>query len=181
MDRTEPIDKIRHIDENIYFSGTLEPGVRASVIIVGASALPLHGLSHKGATKDVDVYEVEQSIQAALFADRDFNSRCNAYSRCLPYNFEERLEKIDIGTFVIDVFVPAMENLAVMKLYRWEKPDVADLTDSEFLTHLNWELLDHLVHSPDEAAASRIADPESDQELHSMLRNYDEYEKRYRK
>lgn len=181
MNRIELIEKLKRIDENIYFSKILEPGTRASVVIVGASALLLYGLSRKGATKDVDIYEAEQSIQAALFADRDFNSRCNAYSQCLPYNFEDRLEKIDIDTFVLDVYVPSVEDLAVMKLYRWDQPDIIDLTAPEFLTQLDWDQLHQLVYSPDEAAASRIANPEDDQELHAMRCNHAEYEKRYRK
>lgn len=181
MNRTELIEKIKRIDENIYFSSTLQPGVRASVVIVGASALLLYGLSRKGTTKDVDVYEAEQSIEEMLYADRDFNGRCNAHSQCLPYNYEDRLEKIDIDTFAIDIFVPSVEDLAVMKLYRWEAPDIVDLTDSDFLNRLDWDMLSHLVYSPNEAAASRIAEPENDQSLQGMRHNYAEYEKRYRR
>jgi len=37
MDRAELLDKIRRIDENAFFSGTVEQGVRAKMVIIGAS------------------------------------------------------------------------------------------------------------------------------------------------
>lgn len=181
MNREELIAKLKRIDENVFFSGSIETGARASTIIVGASALLLCDLSHKSATKDVDVLKVEQSIRNIMFEDRDFNSQCSIFSQCLPYNFEDRLVKIDIETYVIDVYVPSIEDMTVMKLYRWERPDIEDLTAPEFLERLNWDQLDHLVHSPYEAAASRIADQSDDRELKNLFFNYCEYEKGWRK
>lgn len=181
MNRTELLEKIQRIDENIFFSGKVKPGSRAEVVIVGASALLLCDLSKKNATKDVDVLKVEQSIRQFVFDDRDFNNQCSAYSQCLPYNFEDRLMKIELETYVIDVYVPSIEDMAVMKLYRWEEPDKIDLTAQEFLAQLNWPLLEHLVYSPDEAAASRTADPEKDRELRNLRFKYKEYEERWRK
>ena len=68
-----------------------------------------------------------------------------------------------------------------MKLYRWEKPDVVDLTSPEFLSQLNWDLLDHLITSDNEAIASRIAELTRDNEFKSMLFNYDEYKRTWKK
>ncbi len=51
----------------------------------------------------------------------------------------------------------------------------SDLTASEFLNKLNWSLLEHLVYSPDEAAASRSTVPENDRELRNLRFNYKEY------
>lgn len=181
MDKNELIAKIRRIDENVFFSRQDNSHARAKVIIVGASALLLCDLSKKGATKDVDVLRVEASVREALYADPDFNSQCLAYETCLPYNFEDRLVPIDLDTFVLDIFVPSIEDLAVMKLYRWEVPDKSDLTAAEFLAQLDWDMLDHLVHSPDEAAASRCALPEDDRELKNLLFNYAEYEREWRR
>lgn len=181
MDRAELLDKIRRIDENAFFSGTVEQGVRAKMVIIGASALLLCELSQKGVTKDVDVLEAEQVIKRFISEDRDFNSYCPAYAQCLPYNFEDRLVKIEIETYVIDIYVPSIEDLAVMKLYRWEQPDKSDLTASEFLNKLNWSLLEHLVYSPDEAAASRSTVPENNRELRNLRFNYKEYEEGWRK
>lgn len=177
MDRNELIEKIERIDEDIYFNETFKPGTRASMVVVGASALLLCDLSKKNATKDVDVLRAEDCIRDALLKDKDFNDRCNAYSQCLPYNYEDRLLQIKLDTYVIDVWVPSVEDLTVMKLYRWEDPDKEDLTAEGFVARLNWDQLEHLVYSPDEAAASRISEPDNDRELKNLYFNYEEYKK----
>lgn len=56
----------------------------------------------------------------------------------------------------------------------------SDLTASEFLNKLNWSLLEYLVYSPDEAAASRSTVPEDDRELRNLRFNYKEYEEGWR-
>ncbi|WP_165044020.1 MULTISPECIES: DUF6036 family nucleotidyltransferase [unclassified Adlercreutzia] len=180
MDKAELISKLKRIDEDVFFSGILREGQRVGIIIVGASALLLNDLSSKGATKDVDVLRAEESVKPFLFSDADFNNQCAAYEACLPYNFEDRIERIDLDTYALDIYVPSLEDIAVMKLYRWEAPDVADLTAPEFLEKLDWAALDHLVHSPEEAAASRCALPEQDRELKNLLHNYRTYEEGWR-
>lgn len=148
---------------------------------MGASALLLCDLSYKQVTKDVDVLEVENTIREFLVSDGDFNTHCSTFARCLPYNYEDRLVKMELDTYIIDVFVPSIEDITVMKLYRWEKPDVVDLTSPEFLSQLNWDLLDHLITSDNEAIASRIAELTRDNEFKSMLFNYDEYKRTWKK
>lgn len=180
MNKTELISKLKRIDEDIFFSGALQEGQRVGIIIVGASALLLSDLSSKGATKDVDVLRAEESVKPFLFRDTDFNGLCAAYEACLPYNFEDRIECIDLDTYVLDIYVPSLEDIVVMKLYRWEAPDIADLTAPELLKKLDWVVLDHLVHSPEEAAASRCALPEQDRELKNLFHNYHTYKEGWR-
>lgn len=175
MDREELISKLKRIDEEIFFSGKVVGGKKASVVIVGGSALLLRDLSAKQVTKDVDVYEVEGSIREALLSDPDFNMGCQAYCMCMPYNFDRRLVEVDLGLMTMRVKTPSLEDLAVMKLYRWEAPDVADLTSPSFIAEIDRSLLDRLVNDPDEAAASRIADPEHDREFKNLLFNYAQY------
>ena len=59
MNKAELIEKILRLDEEVYFSGEIPPGKRASIVIVGASALLLCDLSYKQVTKDVDVLELD--------------------------------------------------------------------------------------------------------------------------
>ena len=181
MDKNELILKLQRIDEEAFFSADYSPDARAAVVIVGSSALLLCDLSQKGATKDVDVLRVENRIRAALLSDADFNCQCAAYESCLPYNFEDRLVPINLGLRAIEVWVPSLEDLAVMKLYRWEAPDKADLKAEAVLNQLDWETLERLVFSADEAAASRAALPEDDRELKNLRHNYEEYRTECRK
>ena len=175
MNRDQLLGKLKKIDEDVFFSGSGLGEKRASVVIVGGSALLLHDLSAKQVTKDVDVYAVEGEIREALLSDPDFNMGCQAYAMCMPYNFDQRLVEVDLGLMAMRVLTPSLEDLAVMKLYRWEAPDVADLTDPAFIGKVDRELLDRLVNDPDEAAASRIAPPELDREFKNLLFNYGQY------
>ncbi len=105
MDKAELISKLKRIDEDIFFSGVLQEGQRVGIIIVGAGALLLSNLSSKGATKDVDVLRAEDSVKPFLLHDADFNSQCAAYEACLPYNFEDRIKRIDLNTYALDIYV----------------------------------------------------------------------------
>lgn len=165
------------------FSQALDkkPVRKFCVVIVGGSALLLHDLSTKQVTKDINVFAAEESVRGILYEDPDFNAQCQAFCTCLPYNFEDRLVEAPIETMAITYLTPSLEDIAVMKLYRWEDPDKADLTSPEFLSHLNWDLLDRLVNDPDEAAASRIAQPENDREFKNLLHNYEQYRSECRK
>lgn len=175
MDRALLLEKLRRIDENAFFAGVSRKGAKVRVVIVGGSALLLHDLSQKAVTKDVDVYSAEDSVREILYADPDFNAQCQTFSACLPYRFEERLVKAPLETLAVEYLTPSLEDLAVMKLYRWEEPDKSDLTAPRFLESLDWALLDRLVHDPEEATASRIALPEKVREFQNLLHNYEEY------
>ena len=175
MDRDLLLEKLKRIDEDVFFAGIRHDGAKARVVIVGGSALLLHDLSLKAVTKDVDIYSAEASVREILYTDPDFNAQCQTFSACLPYRFEERLVKAPLETLAVEYLTPSLEDLAVMKLYRWEEPDKKDLTTPRFLESLDWARLDHLVHDPDEAAASRIALPEKDREFRNLLHNYEEY------
>lgn len=175
MDRALLLEKLKHIDEDAFFAGIPRNGAKVRVVIVGGSALLLHDLSQKAVTKDVDIYAAEDSVRDILYADPDFNAQCQTFSACLPYRFEERLVTAPMETMAVEYLTPSLEDLAVMKLYRWEEPDKLDLTAARFLESLNWTQLDQLVHDPEEAAASRIALPENDREFQNLLHNYEEY------
>lgn len=180
MNKQQMIEKLKRIDEDAFFrlGGSVER--KAEVVIIGGSALLLGDLSAKETTKDVDVFQVsaEESVRQILYSDPDINGRCQAYSQNVPYNFEDRLRRVELSTLAIDFFILSQEDLAVMKLYRWEDPDIADLTSRRFLETMDWTLLKRLVYDPDEAAGSRITEPERDLGLKQMRANFEQYQMR---
>lgn len=176
MNKSDLVEKLRRMDEDAFFAlGPTDATNMATVVIVGGSALLLQDLSAKPVTKDVDIYQVESRVREILFSDPDFNSHCAAFTQNLPYDYEDRLVRVLPDTRVIAFYTPSSEDLAVMKLYRWEDPDKADLCSPEFLKQLDWELLEQLVMDPEKAAASRSALPEKDRELQEMRRHFKEY------
>ena len=178
MNRNQVIEKLRRLDEALYFSGAFRDGARPAIVIIGGAALMLQNLSLHPVTKDIDVFRSENLIAELLFEDSDINTQCQAFVMNIPFNFEDRLSEIPALNFrILRVLAPSPEDLAVMKLYRWEDPDKSDLLSETFLASLDWGLLEHLITDPDEAPASRISRPSADREYQQMLRNFDEYRK----
>ena len=150
------------------------------VVLVGSAALILQGLSIGRTTRDVDVIAVrgDSGISEAVFADERVNDRSAAYCQNIPYNYEERLAVFDIGSKNVRFLLPSIEDLAIMKLYRWGDQDVSDLVSSDFSNKADWELLELLAYDRDEAAGSRSALPENDRELKQMRFNYESLKER---
>lgn len=156
------------------------PKKKLPVVIIGGAAFLINELTHRSTTHDIEVLEAHRSLIGVLKRDRDLNFQCNAYVNCIPYNFEDRLCNIPLETQVISYFTPSPEDLAVLKLYRWESRDIEDLTNKEFLSRVDWELLDKLVTDPCEALASRISEPKEDREFQALLRHYEIYRGGYK-
>ncbi len=142
------------IDEEVELEVGL--GRRHSVVIVGGAAFMLANLTDRNATHDVDVLRADEAIQGVLARHRQLNTQVQVYADRLPKGFEGRLVRIPLETTVVDFFRPSAEDLAVMKLYSWRKQDQIDLTSSEMLAGLDFDLLDHLVHDEGEAKASSL-------------------------
>lgn len=176
MNKQGVLSKLAKIDEELFFVLEVLPEPKPTIIVIGGAALIISDLSSKQVTKDIDIFHAEHIAAETLYADPDINAASQTFACNLPYNYRDRATDVTPASFrVLRVLVPSPEDLAVMKLYRWEEPDKADLLSPEYLAVLDWDLLDHLVFDEDEAAASRIALPDNDREFRQMLRNYDEY------
>lgn len=143
------------IDYEAYLDlGNLDP--KPEVVIAGGSALLLSDLTMRKVTHDVDCLLIDERLRSTIKRYHMFNSRIEVYGDSVPYNFEERLLRLDLPTKLIDYMTPSPEDIAVMKLYGWRGNDQEDLNSPEFVEKLNWSLLDYLVFSEDEAKASAL-------------------------
>jgi hypothetical protein len=145
------------------------------VIIVGGSALMLHDLTRRPATHDIDVLSYHEALRDILANYRAVNSSVKAYVDQIPYNFEDRLVRVDIETATVEYLTPSLEDLAVMKLYGWRPNDQEDLESPGLLGELDWEKLDQLVYDPDEAQASAL----SQRRYREMVAVYEEYARKH--
>lgn len=176
----DDLEKIlRELDEDATILLDTVPH-KCRVVIIGGAAIMLRDLSAKTVTYDIDVLEADGRIRDILAREPNLNFNCNAYCDCLPYNFEDRLCELQLETKTLAFYTPSQEDLAVMKLYRWNRIDQQDLKNNEFLSKLDWDLLDHLIFSPHEAMASRISQPDSDRQYKDLLAHYNSYQE-YRK
>ena len=146
-------------------------GRRYPIVIVGGSAFLLHDPNNRPTTHDVDVLSCHAALRSVLANYAAVNGSVAAYANQIPYNFEERLIKIDLPTETIDFLTPSVEDLAVMKLYGWRPNDQQDLESPAMLDAINWEELDHLVYDPDEAMASALS-PRRYLEMASIYEDY---------
>lgn len=178
MNKGGIIEKLKRVDEDLFFEFGPSPAKKPYVVIVGGGAVMLRGLSDKMASKDIDVFKYEEAAAAYLFSDPDINAQSGAYELNMPYGYEDRLVEVDLGLRSLRVFTPSAEDLAVMKLYRWEEPDKIDLYSPEFVKALDWGLLEKIVYDPDEALGSRVCEPRYDSEYRRMADNFEEYKRK---
>ncbi|MCL1798631.1 MAG: DUF6036 family nucleotidyltransferase [Eggerthellaceae bacterium] len=178
MDRENLIERLRDLDENAQII-TGVPPIKHPVVIVGGAAFLLSGLTSRNTTYDIDVFMADRAIKAIFEEDPNLNFRCSAYMESIPHNYEDRLQRLPIATKVIEYYAPCSEDLAIMKLFRWEDRDVQDLTNPTFLEKLDWNLLNRLAHDPNEVYASRITEPDKDRGLAVFFANYEQYRKDY--
>lgn len=160
---------LKNVDEEAFFE--LEPKTKLKMVIVGGGAFMLMHLTDRQMTRDIDMIEFSTSIETIIKRHPEFNSAAFAFERFLPDGWDSRLLKLDIDTEAIDFFVPCLEDLTVMKLYRNEDNDIEDLRSPKALEKLNWNLLDQLVHDERGADISCV----SPREYRNMVISYDQY------
>lgn len=81
-------------------------GQRFPIVIVGGSAFLLHDLTNRPATHDVDVLSCHAALRDVLANYAAVNQAVAAYADQIPYNFEDRLLKLDLPTETIDFLTP---------------------------------------------------------------------------
>ncbi|MDD6290017.1 MAG: DUF6036 family nucleotidyltransferase [Eggerthellales bacterium] len=156
MNKEDLIRILQRIDEEVWLViGRRDPKPR--VVIVGGAAFMLRDLTPRKITHDIDVYEVDEAIRAILGMYPEVNRAVAAYADQIPYNFEDRLVVIDVGAKAIEFTAPCVEDMVVMKLYAERPSDIQDIDGAVSAGEIDWDLLERLVYSDDEAAASALS------------------------
>ena len=152
-------------------------GLHPSMTVAGGCAMIMNGWSSRRHTDDIDVLDCDYDLNDVLREFPQINRNINAYSDQIAYNYEDRLCKMSVDTNTISVLTPSLEDLVVMKLYAWRGKDVDDLTSDGTLSCVDWDLLDYLVTSDNEARASVL----SNMMYQTLLYRYQEYADMYRR
>lgn len=141
MNRKELLGKLLKADEEI--SMMFEPSHKVDVVIGGGSVLIIRNLISRQ-TPDIDTIGFYSELEN-VFNKYDMNSRMNAFSDCLPENYENRLEKIELPTKAINYYMLSLEDLVLMKLFSHRGKDLNDISDAKVLATIDWSLLDKIV------------------------------------
>lgn len=152
-----------------------EKRVRYPVVIVGGSALLLRDLTNRPTTRDIDVLDFHETLRGVLSNYAAVSNAVATYIDQIPYNFEDRLERIELSTKTIEFLTPSIEDIAVMKLYGWRHNDQQDLESLVEHERLDWIALDHLVYDPAEAQASAL----SPRRYSEMVSTYEKFARRH--
>lgn len=155
MDKKQLIKLLRTIDEEYSLSfPTSEP--RPKLILIGGSAFMLRDLTTRPTTHDVDILSAEENVRRVMSGYPAISTTASAYMDQIPYNFEDRLVRLDIGAQSIDFATPSTEDLIVMKLYAERAHDMQDIEDAIAQGGVDWTLLEQLVYDPEEAKAAAL-------------------------
>lgn len=153
MIKNELIEILLGIDEEASLTLGNSPH-KPTVIIVGGAAFLLRDLTNRKVTHDIDVLSIDEELKAIIASYPEVNQSVSAYMDQIPYNFEDRLVELNIGTTTVHFVVPSLEDLIIMKLYAQRPNDIQDIESAAKSNLINWDLLEYLVYSGDEAKAS---------------------------
>lgn len=171
MNREDLIRQLLALDEEA--SLLFNQAERINMVIVGGGALVLMEYISRS-THDIDVISVSHQMQD-LMEQYDINTRVQTYINNFPYNYEDRIQPINIKTRLIDFYTASLEDIVIAKLYSYRDSDYADISSPTVVNNINWELLHYLATSDEEAHASSM----NEQCYQFFLQNYYEYERRF--
>lgn len=172
MLRDDILERLDRLDEEADL--VLDHNKRYKMIILGGSALTLQKWLPR-ATLDIDAVDVSPELRN-LIEKYDINMRAEAYIDHAPYNYPDRVKRVEIGGRAIDYYTLSLEDLVITKLCSVRDTDHDDLEKESVRESLNWELLDYLATDPNELRASII----SDREYNEFLGRYQNYVERWK-
>lgn len=127
---------------------------RFRMVIVGGSALILLETITR-ATHDIDALDVSPEI-TELLEKYDINTRVATFINNFPYNYDDRLVPVRLNGRRIDFYTASLEDIIIAKLYSGRPTDVQDIIDPKVLRAVDWDRLEYLATSEDEAKASAL-------------------------
>ena len=171
MDKKELIEKLLQTDEEISLLSNSD--FKVDVIIAGGSALIIRDIIFRQ-TPDIDVIGLYKGMEF-IFNKYNINSRVNAFSDNLAENYEDRIEKLDLKTKSLTFYTLGLEDLFLMKLYSDRKKDYLDITNDNFLSQINWDLIDKII------ADGELDNTFNEKKYRSFLQKYENFKKEFKR
>ena len=172
MLKQDIIERLCRLDEDadLLFDGE----ERFRLVIVGGGALVLMECLTR-ATHDIDALNASGKIRG-LLENYDINCDVQTYINNFPYNYEDRLIKLDITSKKIDFFTASLEDIVIAKLFSYRDSDVADVESETVLKCLDWAKLQALIENEDEIKRNAL----NDRCYQDFRYNYENYVRRWR-
>lgn len=132
--------RLHLFDEELYAFAISEglQDTRVRLDIVGSSTLMFHNIDIP-VTEDIDVIKMSRYIHPDFFEKYDFNTRSTAIENYIPYNYIDRMEKLDIDTKIIDYYIISIEDAVVCKIVAGRLKDDDHLNSNNLIERINWK------------------------------------------
>ncbi len=170
--KSDLLERLARLDEDADL--LFDDDRRFRMVIVGGSALILLEAITR-ATHDIDALDASPEI-VSLLERYDINMRVSTFINNFPYNYDERLIPIRLNGRRIDFYTASLEDIVIAKLYSARATDMQDIVDPQVLKAIDWERLEYLATSEDEAKASAM----NDFRYKEFLDNYHTYVRRWK-
>lgn len=162
-DRDALLDRLQQFDRAVSLK---YPDCVFRLVIVGGGAMALLGVLSRP-TDDIDALQFPREL-LHLMEQFGVNGRVCAYLDHFPYNFEDRLVRVDFEPRAVRCYTASLEDLVVSKLYSDRDVDAADIRLPEVLKALDWGKLQTAIR---EAKMSTVVE----RRYNEMVGRYEEY------
>ncbi|MDZ4179129.1 MAG: DUF6036 family nucleotidyltransferase [Coriobacteriia bacterium] len=122
-------------------AGVLHPDRTFYLVLAGGGALMLLGHLSR-VTDDMDALQCSPEL-LALMEKYDINNRiAGSYGDHFPYNWEDRLVRLDIETKAVKCYAASLEDIVASKLCSQRPDDGFDVRRPEMVAAIDWDLLE---------------------------------------
>lgn len=168
------LDTLKKLDEEVsLLYGDKQESFE--LYIAGGSGLALLNVIDRG-THDIDAIYASIDI-LDLLEKYDINCRIQTYEDLFPYNYQNRLQRLDIPFRKMKYYVVSLEDIIISKLFAARNTDIQDITNPGVLSSINRERLKNIVTDPDEI----MPDFPNEHRYAFFMQNYKDYIEEYKK
>lgn len=113
---------------------------KVEIVIAGSTALALNNIDVKK-TEDIDIIKISHNIPEGLLERYNMNTRVSALENFFPYNYIDRIEKLNLCTNAIEYYIVSLEDIVIAKIQANRGKDLEQLKTKELINRIDWDKL----------------------------------------
>ena len=113
---------------------------KVKIVIAGSTALALNNIDVKK-TEDIDIIKISHNIPEDLLGRYNMNTRVSALENFFPYNYIDRIEKLNLCTNAIEYYIVSLEDIIIAKIQANRGKDLEQLKTKELINRIIWDKL----------------------------------------
>ena len=113
---------------------------KVEIVIAGSTALALNNIDVKK-TEDIDIIKISHNIPEDLLDKYNMNTRVSALENFFPYNYIDRIKKLNFCTNAIEYYIVSLEDIIIAKIQANRGKDLEQLKTKELINRIAWDKL----------------------------------------